>query len=78
MLLFFVILSVLSIYLLYIIYVCVFIIVGGVLSVIMYALMMDEITKETAKTDIGSKIWQGRQKINTPLWMNDAALITDN
>ena len=51
---------------------------GGVLSVIMYALLMDEISKETKKENIGTEIWNEGQRINTLLWMDDVALITDN
>lgn len=51
---------------------------GGVLSVIMYALLMDEITKETRKQNIGENLWTNGHKINTLLWMDDVALITNN
>lgn len=51
---------------------------GGVLSVIMYALLMDEISKENIKTDIGTRIHPQGRNINTLLWMDDVALITNN
>ena len=51
---------------------------GGVLSVIMYALMMDEISKENKKTGIGTRLHPTMPPINTLLWMDDVALITDN
>lgn len=51
---------------------------GGVLSVIMYALLMDEISKENKKTGIGTKIHPEGEHINTLLWIDDVALITNN
>lgn len=51
---------------------------GGVLSVIQYATLMDEISKETKKTKIGIKIPGTTEYLNTLLWMDDVALITNN
>merc|ERR1711976_722845 len=45
---------------------------GGVLSVIQYALLIDEINKENIRTN------QSPNQINTLLWMDDIALITNN
>lgn len=45
---------------------------GGVLSVIEYALLMDEISKENHKTQ------NNNNNVNTLLWMDDVAIITDN
>ena len=51
---------------------------GGVLSVTMYALMMDEISKENKKTRIGIRLHPAMPPINTLLWMDDVALIANN
>ena len=51
---------------------------GGVLSVIQYALLMDEISKENKKYKIGKQIPNTSEWINTLLWMDDVALITNN
>ena len=45
---------------------------GGVLSVIQYALLIDEINKEN------TRINQTPNQINTLLWMDNIALISDN
>ena len=47
---------------------------GGVLSVIEYATLIDEIAKELKKNNIGLKTKQGTQ-LNTLLWMDDVCLI---
>lgn len=51
---------------------------GGVLSVIQYALLMDEIAKENKTEEIGLQVQNSTERINTLLWMDDVALITDN
>ena len=51
---------------------------GGVLSVIQYATLMDEISKETRKTNIGKPTQKQNETLNTLLWMDDVALITNN
>ena len=51
---------------------------GGVLSVIQYALMMDEINKEIIKKKVGPKLHNTEEYIGCLLWMDDVALITDN
>ena len=50
---------------------------GGVLSVIMYATLMDEIAKEIKARNLGIKM-QGEEKIGCLLWMDDVALIAEN
>jgi hypothetical protein len=50
---------------------------GGVLSVIMYAAIMDEISKEIKEKNLGMEINPG-EKIGCLLWMDDVALIADN
>ena len=47
---------------------------GGVLSVIEYATLIDEIAKELKKNNIGLQTKQGTQ-LNTLLWMDDVCLI---
>ena len=47
---------------------------GGVLSVIEYATLIDEIAKELKKNNIGLKTKQGTT-LNTLLWMDDVCLI---
>ena len=47
---------------------------GGVLSVIEYATLIDEIAKELKKNNIGLKTKQGAM-LNTLLWMDDVCLI---
>ena len=51
---------------------------GGVLSVIQYALLMDEISKTNRTEDIGHKIPNTENRINTLLWMDDVAIIANN
>ena len=51
---------------------------GGVLSVIQYALLMNEISKENEKIETGTQIPNTQKRINTLLWMDDVVLITDN
>ena len=51
---------------------------GGVLSVIQYALMMDEINKEMIKKKIGPKMQNTEEYIGCLLWMDDVALIAEN
>ena len=50
---------------------------GGVLSVIMYATMMDEIAKEIQKRNLGIDMGTD-QKLGCLLWMDDVALISQN
>ena len=50
---------------------------GGVLSVIMYAVLMDEIAKEIKERNIGIETTENN-KIGCLLWMDDVALIADN
>ena len=50
---------------------------GGVLSVVMYATLMDEIAKEVKARNLGINIGQGA-KIGCLLWMDDVALISEN
>ena len=50
---------------------------GGVLSVIEYATLMDEITKEIQKRRQGIKMDNGETLANL-LWMDDVALIHEN
>ena len=47
---------------------------GGVLSVTLYALMMDEIAKDLKETVLGIKIPGSDQKIPCLLWMDDVVL----
>ena len=51
---------------------------GGVLSVIQYALIMDEINKEIVKQKVGPKLTNTEEHIGCLLWMDDVALIADN
>ena len=50
----------------------------GVLSVLQYATVMDEIAKEIQKTNIGIKIPGNNTKIGCLLWMDDVLLMADN
>lgn len=50
---------------------------GGVLSVIQYALLMDEINKEIINQKIGLKINNHTDPIGCLLWMDDVALIAE-
>ena len=49
---------------------------GGVLSVLEYALMMDEISKEINKNNLGIHIPSLGEKIGCLLWMDDVINIT--
>ena len=51
---------------------------GGVLSVIMYALMMDETNKALMETDLGIQIPNTNTKIPCLLWMDDVVLAETN
>ena len=51
---------------------------GGILSVIQYALLMDDINKEIIKEDIGPKIGCSKEPIGCLLWMDDVALISND
>ena len=48
---------------------------GGVLSVILYALLMDEINKELIEANKGLTIPETETKIPSLLWMDDVVLI---
>ena len=50
---------------------------GGVLSVIMYATLMDEIAKEIKARNLGIAM-NDEEKIGCLLWMDDVAFIADN
>ena len=50
---------------------------GGVLSVIEYATLIDEISKELKEQDLGIVTETG-EKVNTLLWMDDVCLIQHN
>ncbi len=50
---------------------------GGVLSVIQYALLMDEINKEIINQNTGPRMENIEEPIGCLLWMDDVALITD-
>jgi hypothetical protein len=50
---------------------------GGVLSVIEYTLLMDEISKNIKAENLGIKISE-EQKVGYLLWMDDVILIPDN
>ena len=51
---------------------------GGVLSVIQYALLMDEIAKEIKNENYGCQLNDNNEKIGCLLWMDDVVLISDN
>ena len=51
---------------------------GGVLSVLQYALMMDEINKEIQKLKLGPKLINLQQTTGCLLWMDDVALISSD
>ena len=51
---------------------------GGVLSVTLYALLMDEINKEMMQTDLGIKIPESETRIPCLLWMDDVLLAETN
>ena len=48
---------------------------GGVLSVLQYAVLMDEISKEIHKQELGLSLNPSWKKIGCLLWMDDVALI---
>ena len=49
---------------------------GGVLSVLQYALLIDEINKEITKKNLGTYIGSLEEKIGCLLWMDDVLLIS--
>ena len=51
---------------------------GGVLSVLQYATVMDEIAKEIQKLNKGIKIPHKKERIGCLLWMDDVLLMADN
>ena len=51
---------------------------GGVLSVIQYALIMDEINKEITRQKAGPILINTNEHIGCLLWMDDVALVADN
>ena len=51
---------------------------GGVLSGLQYALLMDEISKNIKKANLGIQVPNTQTKIGCLLWMDDVALITNN
>ena len=51
---------------------------GGVLSVIQYALIMDEINKEIQKHKLGPKFDNLQQSTGCLLWMDDVALVSSD
>ena len=51
---------------------------GGVLSVVMYAILMDEIAKEIKSRNIGIPLPNSKENIGCLLWMDDVALIANN
>ena len=51
---------------------------GGVLSVLQYATVMDEIAKEIQKTNIGIEVPGSNTKIGCLLWMDDVLLMAEN
>ena len=51
---------------------------GGVLSVLLYAAIMDEISTETMKENLGIQIKNQNTKVGCMLWMDDVVLISDN
>ena len=51
---------------------------GGILPVIQYSLMMDEINKEMEQKNIGPKMNNINVPIGCLLWMDDVALIAEN
>jgi hypothetical protein len=50
---------------------------GGVLSGILYALLMDEIAKEIAKENKGCTLLNHIDKLGCLLWMDDVVLISE-
>ena len=51
---------------------------GGVLSVIQYAILMDEFAKEIKARDMGADVQQIGETIGCLLWVDDVALITSD
>ncbi len=51
---------------------------GGVLSVLQYAILMDEIAKEISKKDMGVEVDPDGKKIGCLLWMDDVVLVTSD
>ena len=51
---------------------------GGVVSVIQYALIMDEINKEIQKHKLGPKFDNLQQSTGCLLWMDDVALVSSD
>jgi hypothetical protein len=51
---------------------------GGVLSVILYATVMDEIAKELQKENRGIRIGDTENKIGCLLWMDDVVLMAES
>ena len=51
---------------------------GGVLSVVEYSLLMDEINKEILKKNIGIKLPNTKEKIGCLLWVDDVVLLSNN
>ena len=49
---------------------------GGVLSVLQYALLIDEINKEITKENLGTYIESLDETIGCLLWMDDVLLIS--
>ena len=49
---------------------------GGVLSTTMYGLLMDEISKEIKKENLGIKIEEIDERQASLLWVDDVLLIT--
>lgn len=47
-------------------------------SVLMYALLMDEIAKEIVKENKGCYISETQQKIGCLLWMDDVVLMSED
>ena len=51
---------------------------GGVLSVMMYALLMDEIAKEINQENLGIPLPNSTKNIGCLLWMDDVVLIHES
>ena len=49
---------------------------GGVLSVLQYALLIDEISKEITNNNLGIQVDSIDEKVGSLLWMDDVILIT--
>ena len=50
---------------------------GGVLSVVLYALLMDEVSKELTEANLGIEIPNTNHRVPTLLWMDDVLLMED-